>query len=149
MFTKTTEYALRAVIYIAGKGSEEKKLSIQEIAHAINAPQHFTAKILQQLSAENKVISSVRGPNGGFFMTMKTKKKPIMEILKLLGEDVVLDKCVLGLNECSGKRPCPLHVQYIQIRPQLREMFKSTKIIDLTNDIELGKAFIRSVSKKK
>jgi len=63
MFSKATEYALRATIYIAQKGTEEKMLGLAEISKAIDSPQSFTAKILQKLSRGNKIISSARGPN--------------------------------------------------------------------------------------
>ena len=76
MFSKSTEYALRATIFIAQKGSEENKLSIEEISKAIGSPKPFTAKILQLLTKDNRVISSVRGPNGGFYITEKAKKIP-------------------------------------------------------------------------
>ena len=101
MFSKTTEYALRATIYIAKKSTEEKKLGIEEISRAIDSPKSFTAKILQALTKDNKVVSSVRGPNGGFFITEKTKKLPVRSILQAMGEDEVLGKCVLGLKMCS------------------------------------------------
>ena len=68
MFSKATEYALRATIYIAQKSTEEKKLGLEEIARAIDSPQSFTAKILQSLTRE-KIVSSARGPNGGFFLS--------------------------------------------------------------------------------
>ncbi|MBK6992081.1 MAG: Rrf2 family transcriptional regulator [Chitinophagaceae bacterium] len=50
MFSKATEYALRATIFIAQKSTEETKLSIDDIAKAIDSPKSFTAKILQQLT---------------------------------------------------------------------------------------------------
>ena len=43
MFSKATEYALKATIYIAQKGSAEAKISIDEISRAIDSPQSFTA----------------------------------------------------------------------------------------------------------
>ena len=61
MFSKATEYALRATIFLAQKSSEENKLGIDEIATAIDSPKSFTAKILQQLTKDNRVVSSVRG----------------------------------------------------------------------------------------
>ena len=57
MFSKATEYALRATIYIAQKSSEENKLGIEEIAKAIDSPQSFTAKIMQLLTKNNKIAS--------------------------------------------------------------------------------------------
>ena len=72
MFSKATEYALRATIFIARKGSVDKKLGIDEIAKGIGSPRYFTAKILQSLTADNRIVSSVRGPGGGFFITEKS-----------------------------------------------------------------------------
>lgn len=142
MFSKTSEYALRAVIYIAQKGSEEKKLGLTEIAKAIDSPQSFTAKILQQLTSGNKIISSSRGPNGGFYITEKSKKLPVRSVLAAMGEDVKLEKCVLGLKQCSELKPCPMHSQYKLIKPQLINLFETKTISDLAEEMDRGSSFI-------
>jgi Rrf2 family protein len=144
MFSKATEYALRATIYIAQKSSEEKKLGIEEISKAIDSPKSFTAKILQALTKNNSIISSVRGPNGGFFLTEKAKKLPVRSILKAMGEDEILDKCVLGLKLCSEIQPCPLHTQYKPIRKQLSELFISKTIWELASEIKDGVVFMKN-----
>ena len=142
MFLKTTEYALRAVIYIAQKSSQEKKLGLAEIAKAIDSPQSFTAKILQQLTSGDKIISSTRGPNGGFYISEKSKKLPVYAILEAMGEDEILKKCVLGLKLCSEIKPCPLHHQYKLIKAQRVRMFETKTISDLANEIESGTSYI-------
>ena len=143
MFSKTCEYALRATIYIAQKSSGDKKIGITEIAKAIDSPQHFTAKILQSLTGYN-VVSSIKGPNGGFFITDKQKQLPVRTVLQALDEDSVLQKCVLGLNECSENKPCPMHAQYKIIKQQLVQLFESKTIRDLATDISTGAAFINN-----
>jgi len=148
MFSKTCEYALRATIYIAQKSSEEKKLGIDEITRAIDSPKHFTAKILQFLTRGN-IISSVKGPNGGFYMTSKERQLPVKAVLVALGEYIVLEKCVLGLKECSEVKPCPMHAQYKFIKPQLQKLFESRTIQSLADDIDKGDAFIKSSLQKK
>lgn len=147
MFSKATEYALRATIYIAQKGTEEKKCSIEEISKAIDSPQPFTAKILQALRKDDKVIRSVSGPNGGFFMTDKARKLPVRAILKAMGEDEVLDKCVLGLVKCSETKPCPMHFKYKVIKEQLIELFETKTIQHLADDINNGEVFISNKNK--
>lgn len=142
MFSKTTEYALRAVIYIAQKSAEEKKLGIPEIARAIDSPKSFTAKILQQLTSGNKIVSSARGPNGGFYITEKSKKLPVRSILSAMGEDEKLEKCVLGLKLCSEITPCPMHAQYKLIKPQLIKLFEAKTIQNLADEITTGASFI-------
>jgi Rrf2 family protein len=144
MFSKATEYALRAAIYIAQKSSEEKKLSIEEISKAIDSPKSFTAKILQSLTKDNRIISSVRGPNGGFFISEKAKKLPARSILLAMGEDDVLEKCVLGLKKCSEIQPCPMHAQYKSIKQQLTKLFVTKTINQLAADIKDGVIFINN-----
>ena len=142
MFSKATEYALRATIYIAQNGTEEKKCSIDEISKAIDSPQPFTAKILQALRKDNKIIRSVTGPNGGFYMTDKSRKQPARCILEAMGEGEVLEKCVLGLDKCSEHKPCPMHSQYKTIKAQLIRLFKTKTIEHLADDIGGGDVFI-------
>ena len=146
MFSKATEYALRATIYIAQKSTEENKLGIEEISNAIDSPQSFTAKILQLLT-RNKIVSSVRGPNGGFYISEKAKKLPARSILQAMGEAEVLEKCVLGLKKCSEIQPCPMHSQYKSIRQQLIQLFVTKTIQQLAADIKDGVVFINNKKK--
>ncbi|MBZ5857420.1 RrF2 family transcriptional regulator [Flavihumibacter profundi] len=147
MFSKATEYALRATIYIAQKGTEESKIGIDEIAKAIDSPQSYTAKILQSLRKNNKVIRSVSGPNGGFYMTEKARKQSVRVVLEAMGEDDVLEKCVLGLAKCSSIKPCPMHSKYKVIKEQLIDLFEKKTIQQLADDINSGDGFISNRSK--
>ncbi len=147
MFSKSTEYALRATIFIAQKSSEEKKLGLDEISKAIGSPRSFTAKILQLLTKDNKIVSSTRGPNGGFYVTDKAKKLPARAILEAMGEDEVLKKCVLGLAQCSETKPCPMHADYKLIKQELVQLFESKTIQHLAEEISKGARFIKNTGK--
>jgi Rrf2 family protein len=138
MFSKATEYALRAAIYIAQKSSEDKKLSLDEIARGINSPKSFTAKTLQLLSAGNKIVHSKTGPNGGFYMTERARRLPARAILEAMHEDDLLEKCVLGLQQCSDKKPCPMHPEFKLIKSQLKALFENTTIQQLADELAKG-----------
>lgn len=144
MFSKTTEYALRATIYIALRGSEENKLSIDEISKAIDSPRPFTAKILQLLTKDNKVVSSVKGPGGGFYITSKSKKLPAKNILDAVHDDKILTKCVLGLHQCSEKNPCPMHSDFKKIRSELNHLFERRTIAYFAEKMNMDKIFINN-----
>lgn len=139
MFAKATEYALRAAIYIAQKSSKENKLGIQEISTAIDSPPSFTAKILQSLTKGHCVVRSVRGPNGGFYMTNEERNLPVRSILIAVDDDDVFSKCILGLHECSELNPCPMHSRYKAIREQLTKLFEEKSIGELAEAINRGK----------
>lgn len=142
MFSKSTEYALRATIYIARKSSDGKISGLKEISDAIDSPISFTAKILQSLTSNNKIVSSVRGPKGGFFLTKNAGQLPVRSILEVMGEDKILEKCVLGLRQCSETTPCPMHHQYKSIKLQLISLFETKTIEELVKDMKEGDLFI-------
>ena len=142
MFSKSAEYALRAVIYLAQKSSEDHKIGIAELADAIGSPQSFTAKILQNLTRHNALISSSTGPGGGFYLTAKAKKKSLLSVVALLEEEDVIKGCVLGLKECSEINPCPLHSQYKHIRPQLVSMLENKTIQDMADEMRSSRVVI-------
>jgi Rrf2 family protein len=149
MFSKACEYALRAVLYISIKGVSGPRLGIPEIAKEIDAPVAFTAKILQTLVRES-VISSIKGPNGGFFIDPKSEPVSLATIVKAIdGSDDVLHTCTLGLKECSDKFPCPIHHEIKPYKEHLRKVMKETTIQDLSWDLLQGKTFLKNVYKKK
>lgn len=57
MFSKTCEYAIRAMIFISQKSDEGVRVGIKEISKGIDSPEHFIAKILQNLSRKGLVSS--------------------------------------------------------------------------------------------
>ena len=144
MFTKTTEYALRATIYLAQKSSVDNKLGIEAIAKAIDSPIPFTAKILQLLAKDGTLVSSTRGPHGGFYMSEEAKQLPALTVLKATGEEDVITKCVMGLHRCTDHKPCPMHWQYKEIKLRLIHLFETSSIISLANDASRETAFIRN-----
>jgi len=95
------------------------------------------------------VVSSVRGPNGGFFLAEKAKRLPVRSILKAMGEDKILEKCVLGLKQCSETNPCPMHSQYKSIKKHLIELFEKKTIQHLVEEMDIGNTFINNQPRKK
>jgi Rrf2 family iron-sulfur cluster assembly transcriptional regulator len=149
MFSKSTEYALRAIIYLAQKSSVDRKIGITELAEAIDSPKSFTAKILQKLTRGNKLISSVTGPAGGFYLTDQAKKKSLLHVLNLLEDEGIITGCILGLKECSEKNPCPMHDHYKLIKPQLLDMLDHKTILELASEMKDPRVVIHNIANRK
>lgn len=128
MFSRACEYAIKIMIYIAGNEQEGRRTGVKEIAEAINSPEAFTAKILQQL-VRNGLLSSYKGPTGGFELS-PNKKIKLVDIVKAIDGNKLLESCVLGLKICSSENPCPVHFKYVEIREQLSETLLSIEIRD-------------------
>lgn len=120
MLSSSSKYAVNAVLYLAVHSSDKNKIRAKEIAEAIKLPSPFLSKLLQTLSREN-IISSSKGPTGGFFLTEKTLDSPLINVVTIIDGNNRLEECVLGLKKCSGDHPCPVHYS---VQP-LKEKFKS------------------------
>ena len=116
-------------------------LSIDDIVKEIQSPRHFTAKILQNLSKHN-IISSVKGPNGGFFISPKQAKVNLLTLVKIIDGSNSFAGCILGLSECHAAHPCPMHEQYQPIREKMILLLSNNNIEDLTESLLANSSFL-------
>ncbi|MEO8795364.1 MAG: Rrf2 family transcriptional regulator [Daejeonella sp.] len=142
IFSKTCEYALRAVFFIAHRTSEGGRVGIKEIASGVGSPEYFLAKILQDLSKRG-IVQSAKGPNGGFFMEEKSLKQPLSNIVLAVDGKALFTGCALGLEVCSEKEPCPLHNEFKNIRNQIQQLLQNTTIEEFNEDLNLGLTSLR------
>jgi Rrf2 family protein len=142
MFSKTCEYAIRAMIFIAQKSEHGVKIGIKGISKGINAPEHFIAKILQDLSRKG-LVQSAKGPNGGFFLEKELKTTTLADIVKALDGDKLFTGCALGLRSCSEKKPCPLHDEFKVIRKQMHNMLQSSTVAEFNRELLQGMTHLK------
>lgn len=143
MFTKACEYGIRACIFVAINSKEKKRVSLKEIAQAIDSPEYFTAKILQKL-AKGKIIYSVQGAQGGFEMeASKIESINLEDIVLVIDGEVAFTMCVLGLKKCSEDNPCPVHHQYKHIKADFKNMIKNTTVLNMVEEVNDGHSFLK------
>lgn len=142
MFSKSCTYALRAVLYTALEGSFDNKVGITQIANAIDVPKPFLGKLLQKLS-KHEIISSAKGPKGGFYLSKESMKQSPLIIVKLMDGESIFNKCVLDLAECSDDNPCPFHEGFIPYRRKVFEHLENISIEEMALQIKAGKTVIK------
>lgn len=142
MFSQTCKYAIRALFLIAHHSAGGKYVGIKEVVAGLDAPQHFIAKILQDLSKKG-FLTSAKGPNGGFLVNETQQKISLLEIVFAIDGDKIITSCCLGLKDCSEKNPCPVHDEYKVIRKKLSTMLSSTKVADFNDELGLRKLFLK------
>lgn len=143
MFSKACEYGIRASIFIAEQSLLDKKVSLKDIAKAIDSPEAYTSKILQQLS-RNFIINSDKGPTGGFSMSQQELEEvKLSTVVTAIDGDAIYKGCGLGLKNCNEKMPCPVHNQFKIVREELREMLETTLVKSLTMDLKDGLTFLK------
>ena len=141
MLSKSSQYAIRAVLFLSLNSSEEKKYSPKEIANAIDIPAPFLAKTLQELTKRD-LISSIKGRNGGFYLTEENRNHTLISIVDSIDGLSKFQECVLGLTECSNDNPCSLHHATAPLRKKMIEELTFKTINDLTKEIVDGSTHI-------
>lgn len=143
MLSKACEYGIRATLFIAAQSLQGKRVVLPEIAKAIDSPEPFTAKILQQL-AKSKLVQSNKGPHGGFSISeadmVRIKLKDL--VLAIDGESLFTE-CGLGLKACNEEAPCPIHHKYKPIRAEIIAMMEATSLQELSQQLEAGDTVLK------
>ncbi len=114
---------------------------VKDIAKPINVPQAYIAKLLQALVKE-KIVTSVRGVNGGFYLDEKNKNQTILSIIAVINGKEQFNTCMLSLEKCDEDKPCPLHNMLNPSRNDILKNLRSKTIKDLVKDVELGNTFL-------
>ncbi len=136
MLSNTSRYAIRAVIYLALNGKEDSKIGIKQISKELDIPTPFLGKILQTL-AKHKLLSSTKGPHGGFGMGKDPYDISLMDIVEVIDGLDDFNACVLGLKTCSDDHVhCSIHRNYAALREELKQLFQTENIGSLADHIK-------------
>lgn len=129
MLSITSQYALRAVVYLA-ECSDGTPVSAAELAEAVQVPPNYMGKILNQL-VRARILSSVRGKKGGFEISVSAETITLYDVISQFDDLGLEDKCLFGRLECSDQNPCPLHERWGRVANQVLEFFNTTTIADV------------------
>lgn len=146
MLSNSCRYAIRAMIYLANQPAGLGKTGIRQISKDLDLPTPFLAKILQQL-AKQKILSSLKGPHGGFSLLKDPSTITLYDIIKIIDGDDIFTQCIIHDGSCTfvekTNRPCPVHEDYSKVRSGLIKLFRTKKISDLVTEVKKsGKIYI-------
>ena len=142
MLAKSTEYAIRALVYVQLKNWEDKRPGVIEIAREIEAPEAFSAKILQTLT-RHKLLDSAKGRGGGFFFNREQSELTLYQVIHVMEGDACFHRCGFGLKSCNNDNPCPLHDQYKVVRDNFYDIVQKVTIQSLSEKIKKGEAVLK------
>ena len=134
MLSRASKYAILSTLFLSENSSEEKKISVKEIAKSIDVPSPFLAKLFQQL-VRGKIISSTKGPNGGFYLSKSNGEKNVCDIIENIDGLNRLNECFLGLHECDSNNPCPVHFIVEPFKNSIMGKFRDKTIKEFAAEI--------------
>jgi Rrf2 family protein len=127
--TKQADYAVRAVLYLAGL-ADGRRAPTSQIARDQKIPPSFLAKIVSQLSVAGMVQTS-RGARGGVTLARDPSQISLLEVVEAIDGPVSLNECVADPSVCSFGEDCPVHGVWCEAQASLVKGLTSTTFASL------------------
>lgn len=129
LISQTSEYALRAVVFLAQR--ENGPAAAQDIAAATKVPVGYLQKILRVLSRAG-MLNAQRGVGGGFSLAKPPTAISVLDVLTATDTDISrIARCPLGIK--GHTRLCPLHRLLDEQIAGVRSAFASTTVAELVS----------------
>lgn len=125
---KSSEYAIRCLVYIAGL--EDKMCSVKDLSDALNIPYKFLGRLMARLR-DAGLVASIRGKNGGYALNPDWGTIRLERIVDVVEGLEAFDRCLLGFPLCDSENPCPMHDHWQGPRAQVREMMAEVTLEEL------------------
>ncbi|MFA5310744.1 MAG: Rrf2 family transcriptional regulator [Candidatus Omnitrophota bacterium] len=137
LITRNTDYALRAICFIAESGKEV--VSVSSLFEALGVPRPFLRKILQILH-NHGVLKSWRGKSGGFSLLRGPKTIFLWDIMRIFQGRFCLNECFLRKRLCPNIKKCILRGKINRI-----EKYVFSELKEITIDCLLGHSKIKKI----
>ena len=127
--TRQADYAVRAVLYLARLGQEDRAATSQ-VAQEQHIPPSFLAKIISQLSIAGLLHTS-RGARGGVMLAREPKDITLLEVIEAIDGPIMLNECVGDTGSCTFDEECPLRPVWCEAQNELVARLKNTNFAQL------------------
>jgi Rrf2 family iron-sulfur cluster assembly transcriptional regulator len=126
--TTKGRYAVTAMLDLAIH-ADRGPISLADISQR----QEISLSYLEQLFAKlrkNALVSSVRGPGGGYKLQRDSEAIFIAEIIDAVNESVDTTKCQ-GAGDCQGGETCLTHYLWEDLSEQIHGFLQNISLADL------------------
>jgi len=135
MLSKKTQYAFKALMYMAEKNTQGPIL-IAEIAQKKKIPLKFLENILLELKSAG-LLGSKKGKGGGYFFEVPPAKIPLAKVMRLIDGPIALLPCI-SLNfyeKCSDcdENACGLNRVMVQVRDATLSILENQTVADISH----------------
>ncbi len=100
---------------------------------AISERQHISLSYLEQLFGKlrrHKLVSSVRGPGGGYCLAQAPQSVSVADIIAAVDEPLDATQCG-GKENCNDDKRCMTHDLWATLNAKMHEYLSSVSLADL------------------
>lgn len=134
MISLTSEYALRALSYLATQ-QEGTAILGRDLAKRTRVPANYLSKIM--LSLRNVgIVDATRGSGGGYRLRKPARKICLIDVVEPLDGPRSRPECLLGeKKDCSDTNPCPAHQAWKKVREAYLQFLEETTLAQISEHV--------------
>ena len=129
LYSRGCQHALWALSY-AHLEREGARFQPKEVCRRTGIPEPFTRKILQEL-VQGGFLNAHRGPGGGYSLARSAQDISLLDVIRAVEGQDTFDNCVMGLPECGGANPCPIHRMWADAKTKLLKDLAAKSLADI------------------
>ncbi len=95
--SEAVSIAFHALVIVA---KSDKRINVIGLANEMGSSKHHIAKVMQRLHKEN-LVSSSRGPKGGFVLNKKPEELNLLYIYEMINGKIENTSCPMHYPECK------------------------------------------------
>lgn len=131
MLTTRGRYAVMAMVYLAMAKNRNIPITMADIAENQSIPLNYLEQIFVKLRKCN-IVSSVKGPGGGYILSRNLSEISIAEIIHAVEEPMKIVRCTNdGVTGCMPKgAKCATHDLWDQLGVRIEDYLSSITLED-------------------
>lgn len=133
LYGHAAEIAIRAALYLAGRPPGELS-PVHAVAKANNLPSPYLSKVIQRL-AQAGLVRTFRGPGGGIELGKSPEEITLWSLVCATEGPTDVNRCALGIGNCSSSHPCPLHGRWVPLRDEFQKLLEGTTLAALVREL--------------
>lgn len=126
------KYGLKAMFELA-LSSNGEPISLKHIAKEQGISDQYLEQIFSLLKKAG-LVKSVRGAQGGYYISKDLNEITVADILRVLEGDMAFTECLLDKDSCENFDSCSTRYVWAKIKESIEEVTQSISLQDMIDD---------------
>ena len=131
-------YGLRILIDLATHDTQKPRL-VRDIAESQQISEKYISRLIIDLRRA-RLVRSVRGVKGGFFLARSPKEITLLDILETMEGTLSIVDCVMAPEKCTHNADCTARGIWQKLNDGIRELMRTITFEQILEEYRNGTA---------
>ena len=129
-------YGLRILIDLATHDAQKPRL-VRDIAQSQEISEKYISRLIVDLRRA-RLVRSVRGMKGGFFLAKHPKEITLLDILETMEGTISIVDCVMAPEKCPRNGGCTARGIWLRLNDGIRELMRNITFEEILAEYSKG-----------